>query len=649
VSLVSGGERRVRTDIQVLRGIAVTAVILFHSGLGVMPSGYLGVDMFFVVSGFLIGGIIIREAGERRFSFVDFYIRRIRRLLPAAYTVLLVSLLLAIALLTSSAFERFWPQFAGSLVFSTNIMLWRQINYFNNSAAFEPLLHMWSLAVEEQFYLIFPMALLVLPRRLWPTAIATATVASLAAYGWLYPRSPGVAFYLLPTRAWELGIGVLATFAAAAPRWRRGARLLFPAAVLAIVAVCFAPGNVVGSYWLAVPACLATAIVIIAGHNGSTARVMLAPVARIGDISYSLYLVHWPLFAFAHCVYLTEDLPVWLSAGIIVATVALALALYSFVEEPIRRSAARPALVVTTAIVASILLLSAGAAVLHVKRREAPRIDLTGVTGLALPSCTGDGASIDTRCSQSATPDILIWGDSLSQAITPGIDATTDHPIIEASKGQCAPLLGIAPVDRDATATFARSCIAFNDSVVAYLAKTPSVKVVILTGRYFRLLQDGTRAMIRDANGTSIGTAGFDPMLAAQVRTTAALRKLGKRVVVIADPPQASFDVGACWERVRTGLPTIVPGAAANVPVCAIAGSGALGLAPEGRQLMTAFENDAATPVIRLDQMMCSGAICPTAWNGVPLYRDGAHVSRTGSILIGRRLGLGALALSAAR
>ena len=163
MTIVSAGEFRRRADIQALRGVAVTAVILFHSGLGIAPSGYLGVDMFFVVSGFLISGIIMRQIGNGRFSFQDFYIRRVRRLLPAAYVVLAITLLMAILLSTASAFSHYWQQFLGTLTFSTNIVLWQQINYFNNGAAFEPLLHMWSLAVEEQYYLILPVALFVLP------------------------------------------------------------------------------------------------------------------------------------------------------------------------------------------------------------------------------------------------------------------------------------------------------------------------------------------------------------------------------------------------------------------------------------------------------------------------------------------------------
>lgn len=627
----------------------MTAVILFHSGLGIAPSGYLGVDMFFVVSGFLISGIIMRQIGTGRFSFQDFYIRRIRRLLPAAYVMLGVTLLLSILLMTASAFSHYWQQILGTLTFSTNIVLWRQINYFNNGAAFEPLLHMWSLAVEEQYYLLLPVALFVLPRRLWFVAILAATAASLAAYCWLYPRSPGVAFYLLPTRAWEIGIGSLATFVLPGSRIARASHRVAPVAALIVLAIGFVPDSYASSHLLAIPACVAVAIVIMADRNGPRLARTLAPIALIGNVSYSLYLVHWPLFAFAHTIYMSHDLPTWLSIMLVVLTVVFALLLYRFVEEPVRRSSVRPRAVWMTTIIASVALAIACTTAFHVKRDSAPAIDLTPVTGLENSFCNGDAPAIDPRCGQGPAPEILIWGDSLSQAITPAIDVTTDRPLVEASKGQCAPLLGLAPVDRDAPLAFAKGCLDFNESVLAYVARTPSIRVVALSGRYFRLMFDGTRALYRTADGgTSIGAAGLEPMIRAQMRTTAALRALGKRVVVISPPPQASFDIGACWERTLGGLPTIMP-SSGTAPSCAIMGAGALKESPAGARLMEAFATRAATPVIRLDRAMCARGICPTAWNGVPLYVDAAHLNRTGSMLIGRRFALGERAWAIAR
>ena len=594
-------------------------------------------------------GIIMRQMDSGRFSFQDFYVRRVRRLLPAAYLVLAVSMIAATMLTSAAAFPHFWQQFLGTLTFSTNFVLWKQINYFNNNAAFEPLLHMWSLAVEEQYYLILPIVLRVIPKRLWFVAVVAVTVASLAAYGYLYPRSPGAAFYLLPTRAWEIGIGSLATFAPSAPRLVAAASRLAPIAALVTVAICFVPGGSSSAHLLAIPACLAVATVIVARRGTVRLTRPLAPLVAIGDFSYSLYLVHWPLFAFAHTIYMSNTLPTWLSLMLVALTVVLAQVLYRRVEEPVRRAPVEPKRAWIIAVAGSVALVLACTIALQVKRRHAPAIDLTPVMGLESPFCTGEGTAIDPRCGQGPNPQILIWGDSLSQAITPAIDATTDRPIVEASKGQCAPLPGVAPVDRDSPPAFAKGCLDFNDSVLDYIAKTPSIEVVILSGRYYRLMSDGTQAMRRGADGsTTISIGGLEPMITAQTRLTARLRTLGRRVVVIAPPPQASFDVGACWMRQMSKLPTIMP-SAPPVPACAIQGAGMLAETPLGRQLMDAFTHTATTPVIRLDTAMCVGGVCPTAWNGVPLYVDAAHLSRTGSVLVGKRFALGVRAWAEAR
>jgi peptidoglycan/LPS O-acetylase OafA/YrhL len=640
VTAVGPGGRRTRADIQALRGFAVLGVILYHAGLGIAPSGYLGVDIFFVVSGFLISGIVMRERGENRFRLADFYLRRIRRLLPASHAVLLATTIAAIGLLTATGYARFWSQLIGALTFSTNVALWRQINYFNDSAAFEPLLHMWSLAIEEQYYLILPIALTWLPKRCWPAMFVLVTIASLAGYGWLYPLSPGASFYLLPMRAWEIGLGSIA--ACCAGRTAEGSaaegmlRRAMPVAVPVLLVAPFVTCPAHLAYLLAIPACVATMVVVGADDPRLGSVRALRPFGYVGDRSYTLYLVHWPLFAFANTLYLGMPLPAWLAIGLVGLCFAIALPLYAVVEEPARRMTIGSRRLFLLALASTVGLCAIGAAGLAVKRADAPAIDLRGVEGLALPGCDAAASRFDGRCATSAAPQILVWGDSFSQQVIPAIRATTARPIAQASAGGCAPLIGVAPVDLQASRALAKRCLSFNDSVVAYLARTPSIAVVALSGRYLRYTQPGTRALQPGGGGTTLAPIGFDALVAAQARTAAAIRALGKRVVLISAVPQAGFDVGQCWERRLSRLPSVTA-----APACAIVAANAHPRFGWTARLMDAFARG-GTPVVRLDRALCAARRCATAWDDIPLYRDTSHMSATGSVLVGRRIGLGA-------
>ena len=638
MTTIDSGERRGRSDIQALRGYAVLLVILYHTNLGLVPFGFLGVDIFFVISGYLITGIIARGLRAGTFGFEDFYLRRVRRLFPAAFVTLTLTLIGSVFLLTSSAWQNFAAQLYGALFFATNIVLWQQINYFKSAAELEPLLHMWSLAVEEQYYLVLPVVLRFVPQRLWGAAIAAITLGSLGGYIWLYPHAPGAAFYLLPTRAWEIGIGAIVTFLPPLTRSVPARRRVAIVAALLLVALPFAPLPLLPSHLLAIPAALAAAALLYVDIPQRGLDCVERPLGWFGNRSYSLYLLHWPIFALTRHVYLAQPLPLWLIGVLLGVTVGLAALLYRTIEEPIRRSRMPAARIWTMLIVGTALLASAG----WLAARQAaarPALDLAPVRGLDVKACQVAETPFAGGCAQSPRPTMLIWGDSLSEAITPAIDASTDHPIVQASMGQCAPLLGVAPNDLDSPTPYGQGCIAHNQSVLDYAVATPSIRVVVLTGAYLRYAQEGTRLLTRD--GTIVAPS-IQLIADAQARLTRALRLAGKRIVVIAPPPQAAFDIGSCWERARQRLPTI------GAPGCALIPATRRPEEASATQMLAAFER-AGTPLIPLDRMICPDALCPTEWQGRPLYRDGTHLSRTGSVLIGQRFRLGALAWETAR
>lgn len=330
-----------RRDIDGLRAIAVTAVVIFHLFHTAFARGFLGVDIFFVISGYLITGIIWRDIAKDRFSIAVFYQRRIRRLMPALLVVLFATSAVAAAMLLPADLEGYGKSLLASLFFVANIYFWRDTDYFSTAADQKPLLNLWSLGVEEQFYIFFPVLLLLLARR--PRVLVPAlwffTIGSLALnIALLKAGGAAPAFYLLPTRAWELGAGALvALHGCAAAGYRFGGTIRALAAVL-ILGGLFYDGSWPSWLPVSLPVVVGTALLIWTGApDGSlTGRFLgLAPVNFVGRISYSLYLWHWPLIVLAK-YYLIRDLTTVEASAVGLLSVLAATLSWKYVEKPFR-------------------------------------------------------------------------------------------------------------------------------------------------------------------------------------------------------------------------------------------------------------------------------------------------------------------------
>ena len=338
-----------RADIDGLRAVAVIPVLLYHAGLG-MPGGFVGVDVFFVISGYLITHLIIAEIAQGQFSILSFYERRARRLFPALFAMMAATILAAYFIMLPFDLEDLGKSIVATTFFAGNIWFYMEQGYFNEAAELQPLLHTWSLGVEEQYYVVFPILLVILNwvfkfQRLF-LFIGLFALVSFVASILALRNAPEAAFYLPHLRAWELLIGSLLGLAV----WRgwvakipiSGISLhlvsLLGLALIIWPIISYSPETPFPGL-SALPPCLGTAILIGSGHIGGsiTARLLsLRPTVFIGQLSYSLYLWHWPIISLGF--YVTGGLSLLQGIGCLIATGFLAYLSWRFIELPVRRN-----------------------------------------------------------------------------------------------------------------------------------------------------------------------------------------------------------------------------------------------------------------------------------------------------------------------
>lgn len=330
-----------RREIDGLRAVAVIPVILFHAGFDIFSGGYVGVDVFFVISGYLITCILLDELERGDFLIARFYERRARRILPALFVVMLACLPFAYMWMLPSQLKDFAQSVAAVVIFASNVLFWREDGYFAAAAEMKPLLHTWSLAVEEQYYLLFPLFLLLLWRfgrqRVFWSVVAVAVLSLLLAE-WGWRNTPRANFYLAPTRVWELLAGSICAFLTVG-RVQMSSNVLSITGLAMIVGAIFAYSGSTPfpSVYTLVPVVGTGLVVLFATEGTLVARLLgLRGFVGIGLISYSAYLWHQPLFAFARLRSLTEPSH-FLMAALAVAALLLAWATWRFVERPFRK------------------------------------------------------------------------------------------------------------------------------------------------------------------------------------------------------------------------------------------------------------------------------------------------------------------------
>ena len=330
-----------RREIDGLRAVAVLPVVLFHGGIEFISGGFAGVDVFFVISGYLITALIVQDLEKGRFSILEFYERRTRRILPALFVMLAVSSVLAALWMAPSQMAYYSKALASVALFASNIFFWRNSGYFDTGSESNPLLHTWSLAVEEQFYILFPLFMLAAwrfgrSRVFWMLVLAALVSLLLTEPGWRFKAWAN--FYLLPTRAWELLAGSLCALWLTA-RPQRENDLLAAAGLGAILTsfFLFDRNTPFPSFRTVLPVGGTALLILFAGPATLTGRLLaLKPIVGIGLISYSVYLWHQPLLAFLRVRSLDAPSPELL---LFAALLSLPIGYLSwrFVEQPWRK------------------------------------------------------------------------------------------------------------------------------------------------------------------------------------------------------------------------------------------------------------------------------------------------------------------------
>lgn len=499
---ISSGPVGYRSDIDGLRAIAVVPVVLYHAGISTLSGGFVGVDVFFVISGFLITSMLVADIDRSQFSIIAFYERRARRIFPALFFLLLVALVAFFVILDPLDFKSFAKSVVSTVAFSSNIVFYREAGYFDAPSELKPLLHTWSLAVEEQFYIGFPVLLYFLSKRRTSTikvSLLVIAALSLILSTWGVRHAPAATFYFVHTRAWELLIGSLLAISFLPTPGNRYAREIGSFLGLALIGYSvfsLSPSDPFPGLNAMAP-CIGAGMIIWSGFGGQSfvgCLLSVRPIVFIGKISYSLYLWHWPVIIFTKYL-LFRDLTVAESALAIAISFVSATLSWRYIEQPfrVRGNPFTRGWILVSSAVAMTILGSAGMSgylmqgwpervpyAMPIIEKYANYDRKAYRPGTCLLRATqGPPDYPVTECFGDPAPDILIWGDSFGAHLYSGLARVTARSNLwvgQATSQACAPVLGMA------THRHAR-CQEFTDFLIALIRENPP-RNVLLSARW---------------------------------------------------------------------------------------------------------------------------------------------------------------------
>jgi peptidoglycan/LPS O-acetylase OafA/YrhL len=629
---------RFRPDIEGLRAVAIIGVILFHAGIPGVPGGFLGVDVFFVLSGFLITGILLDEVRRTgTISLPAFWARRARRLLPAATLVSLITLVFLVRLDSPFAEQRYAGSAISFATYWSNILFWRRgADYFDQSVSTDPFLHTWSLAVEEQYYLLFAPAVLLVALVLRPSfarfrgRLLLLTVAlslvSLAGFLVFSATRPVFAFYGIPTRAWEFGAGgILALLPSASSR--TGRKLDPAVALLALASVIsawfLANEQSVLSGMVTVLPVLGTAALIRVGSGGTggVGRLLTAaPMRWLGRLSYSWYLWHWPL-----TVYWAKLVPgnqVSMSLGMPFVSLGLAQLTYVLVEQPARQAAwlrpARRGLVLALVLAAATTVTALGARRRSIERLRGPEYAYIVAARDARTRVYND------RCDRELTPavaarcvygapgsdtTVVIFGDSHAALWFPALEPLAVQRgwrLVPLTRPGCTALA--VQVWSSMPNRTPEVCDRWREAALERIRQLDPVLIVIGNYRFHSLLDPS-------GSGAHESASRRPDLWERGLRTTLARLPGGSAILLLEDSPIPPGDIPTCLiEHVN------------EVERCAF--SRQAGKAPRISEVEQALSrSDPRVSYLDLTDHICDGPVCAAARGDTARYADDNHLS----------------------
>jgi peptidoglycan/LPS O-acetylase OafA/YrhL len=629
-----------RADLDGLRAIAVLSVVAYHALPDLVPGGLVGVDVFFVISGFLISTIIFENLERGTFSFATFYARRVKRIFPALVVVLFATYAFGWFALLSREYEQLGRHMAAGSGFVSNLMLRNEVDYYDSAAATKPLLHLWSLAVEEQFYAVWPAVLWLLWKtRIHPLLVIGAISAAsfaLSLHG--LRQNPAATFYLPQARFWELLSGSALAWAAL-----RGGRLwkgiaaakagaLADAAsiggllLIAAAAGLMDHGTPLPGVWALAPVAGTTLLIATRGAWANRAVLSHPLAVWFGLISYPLYLWHWPLLSFAQIM--AGETP---AASVRLAAVVLAIALawmtYRRVESPVREGPAHPFKVAAPAA----LMVVAGLLGLHAWSEQ----------GLASRRHIRSFEALEERFAYSrdlgrpGTARIILIGDSHAAGLVPGLKKLMGDSVADYTSGGCIPF---HDVDRYDSRGAPGLCVETNNDYLVHFEQSPhttglivsSMGPLYLIGAAFKGMNPErvTGQHLRLISHPEI----TDPWEIYRYAFTDTLQRLTaarKKVLYVLDVPELGFDPRTCFES----RPLVL--APQRRPICAVSREEHEARSARYRALVRGVLRQ-FPDVMAYDpaDAFCDERWCWAARDGKVFYRDADHLTNDGSELL---------------